>query len=175
MCTKRLSWIKGKAQCQQQAAQLRVGDQHSRPAIIPPLEGFIFFFFLSGFLQASVYQKGISSPLGHLDFSEPTPVWRTLNICPTGLTNEKLLSVVGKGRGLSFTVQIAESASEIMLDEPRTVNVQRNEVSVFQFIPPQGISDKQLDITATSQSNLAAYLKVSQTCEDVSENLQVVD
>ncbi|PFX32457.1 SID1 transmembrane family member 1 [Stylophora pistillata] len=128
-----------------------------------------------GFLQASVYQKGISSPLGHLDFSEPTPVWRTLNICPTGLTNEKLLSVVGKGRGLSFTVQIAESASEIMLDEPRTVNVQRNEVSVFQFIPPQGISDKQLDITATSQSNLAAYLKVSQTCEDVSENLQVVD
>ena len=86
-----------------------------------------------------------------------------------------MLSVVGKGSGLSFTVQIAEGASEIALDEPHTVNVQGDEVSVFQFIPPQGISDKQLDVTATSQSNLAAYLKVSHICEDVQENLEVVD
>ena len=115
-----------------------------------------------------------------MNLLEPTLVWNTLSICPTRSTNdqntgEKLLSVVGKGSGLSFTVQIAEGASEIALDEPHTVNVQGDEVSVFQFIPPQGISDKQLDITATSQSNLAAYLKVSHICEDVQENLEVVD
>ena len=78
-----------------------------------------------------------------------------------------MLSVVGKGSGLSFTVQIAEGASEIALDQPHTVNVQGDEVSVFQFISPQGISDKQLDITAMSQSKVAAYLKVSQNCKEV--------
>ena len=125
-----------------------------------------------GFLLVSLYQQVDSSLLGHVDLSEPTPLWNTLSICPTGLTNnqntrEKLLSVVGKGSGLSFTVQIAEGASEIALDQPHTVNVQGDEVSVFQFIPPQGISDKQLDITATSQSTVAAYLKVSQNCKEV--------
>ena len=125
-----------------------------------------------GFLLVSMYRQDDSSLLGHVDLSEPTPIWNTLSICPTGLTNdqntgEKLLSVVGKGTGLSFTVQIAEGASEIALDQPHTVNVQGDQVSVFQFIPPQGISDKQLDITATSQSTVAAYLKVSQNCKEV--------
>ena len=117
-----------------------------------------------------------------MEVSEPTPVWKTLSICPTGLTNnktteERLLSVVGKGIGLSFTVQIAESASEIVLDQPLTVSVQGDEVSVFQFIPPQGISDKQLDITATSQSKVAAYLKVSQNCKevDLQKDLESID
>ena len=125
-----------------------------------------------GFLHLSLYQQGDSSLLGHVDVSKPTSVWNTLNICPTGLINdqnsgEKLLSVVGKSSGLSFTVQIAEGASEIALDQPHTVNVQGDQVSVFQFKPLQGISDKQLDITATSQSKVAAYLKVSQNCEEV--------
>ena len=125
-----------------------------------------FFLLFLGSLLVSLYQQVDSSLLGHVDLSKPTSVWNTLSICPTGLTNnkttgEKLLSVLGKGSGLSFTVQIAEGASEIALDETRIVNVQGAEVSVFQFIPPQGISDKQLDITATSQSTVAAYLKVS--------------
>ena len=107
-----------------------------------------------------------------MDVSEPTPVWNTISIFPTGLTNDettgkKLLSVVGKGGGLSFTVQVAEGASEIVLDVPLKVHVQGAKVSVFQFIPPQGISDRQLDITATSQSEVAAYLKVSQNYKDV--------
>ena len=135
-----------------------------------------------GFLQLSLYQQGESSLLGHVDVSEPTSVWNTLSICPTGFTNnqntgEKLLSVVGKGIGLSFTVQITEGASEIALDKPQTVNVQGDEVCVFQFIPPQGISDKQLDITATCGSKVAAYLKVSQTCKevDVQKDLERID
>ena len=136
----------------------------------------------SGSLLVSLYQQVDSSLLGRVDVSEPTSVWNTLNICPTGFTSkqnrgEKLLSVMGKGSGLSFTVQIAEGASEITLDEPYTVSVQGDEVSVFQFIPPQGISDKQLDITATSQSQVAAYLKVSQNCEEVviHKDLESVD
>ena len=117
-----------------------------------------------------------------MDVSEPTSVWNRISICPTGFTNnqntgEKLLSVVGKGIGLSFTVQIAEGASEIALDQPLTVDVQGDEVSMFQFIPPQGIFDKQLDITATSESKVAAYLKVSQNCKevDLQDDLKSID
>ena len=135
-----------------------------------------------GFLHVSLYQQGDWSLLGHAEVSEPTPVWNTLSICPTGLTDnktteERLLSVVGNDNGLSFTVQIAEGASEIALDEPHTVNVYGDEVSVFQFIPPQGISDKQLDITATSESKVAAYLKVSQNCKevDLQDDLKSID
>ena len=134
-----------------------------------------------GFLHVSLYQQDDSSQLGHVDVSEPKPNWNTLNICPTGLTNdkttrEKLLLVMGKGNELSFTVQIAEGASEIALDQPRTVNVQGDQVSVFQFNPPQGISDKQLDITATSRTAVASYLRVSQNCKevDVQENLKSI-
>ena len=133
-----------------------------------------------GSLYVFLYQQVESSLFGPVHLL--APVKNTLSICPTGLTNnetseEKLLSVMGKGSGLSFTVQIAEGASEITLDEPYTVSVQGDEVSVFQFIPPQGISDKQLDITATSQSQVAAYLKVSQNCEEVviHKDLESVD
>ena len=135
-----------------------------------------------GSLLVSLYQQVESSLLGHMNLSEPKPVWNTLSICPTGLINDKttgkkFLSVVGKGIGLSFTVQIAEGASEIALDQPLTVDVQGDEVSMFQFIPPQGISDKQLDITATSESKVAAYLKVSQNCKevDLQEDLKSID
>ena len=128
----------------------------------------------------SLYQQGEWSPLAYVDLTEPKLVWKTLSICPAGLTNdkttEKLLSVVGNG-GESFTVQIAEGASEIALDETHTDNVQGDEVSVFQFTPPPGISDKQLDITATSESKVAAYLKVSQNCKevDLQEDLESID
>ena len=135
-----------------------------------------------GFLLVSLYKQGDSSPLGRVDLSEPKPVWNTLSICATGLTNvkttrKKLFSVLGKGSGLSFTVQIAEGASEIALDQPHSVNVQGDKVSVFQFNPRQGISYKQLDVTATSQSNVAAYLKVSQICKkvDLQEDLESID
>ena len=135
-----------------------------------------------GFLHISLYHQGESSLLGYVEVSEPTPVWNTISICPTVLTNnktteERFLSVVGKGIGLSFTVQIAEGVSEIALDQPLTVDVQRDEVSMFQFIPPQKISDKQLDITATSESKIAAYLKVSQNCRevDLQKDLESID
>ena len=134
-----------------------------------------------GFLHVSLYQQVDSSLLGHVNLSASTPVWKTLSICPTGSTKkrtwEKLLSVVEEGIGLSFTVQITEGASEIALDQPHTVDVQRDEVSVFQFISPQGISDKQLDITVTSQSTVGAYLKVSQNCKevDLQEDLESID
>ena len=42
-----------------------------------------------GFLHVSLYQQGDWSLLGHVEVSEPTPVWNTLSICPTGLTDNK--------------------------------------------------------------------------------------
>ena len=47
---------------------------------------------------------------------------------------------------------------------------------MFQFIPTGDISDMQLDVTVTSESDdVPAYLKVSRDCKDVNENIDVVD
>ncbi|KAJ7388700.1 hypothetical protein OS493_036139 [Desmophyllum pertusum] len=132
----------------------------------------------TGFLHIFLYEGGGSALLGHVDVSEPAHVWNTLALCPaprSGQTlGEKYMSVLGTS-GLSFTVEIADSPSEVMLNKPQEANVESDNVMVFRFIPPKGISNTQLDITVTSQSDVPAYLKVSQTCEDVQENIEVID
>ncbi|KAJ7388699.1 hypothetical protein OS493_036138 [Desmophyllum pertusum] len=132
----------------------------------------------TGFLHIFLYEGGGSALLGHVDVSEPAHVWNTLALCPaprSGQTfGEKYMSVLGTS-GLSFTVEIADSPSEVMLNKPKEANVESDNVMVFRFIPPKGISNTQLDITVTSQSDVPAYLKVSQTCEDVQENIEVID
>ena len=63
-----------------------------------------------------------------------------------------------------------------MLNKPRPFDLGPYEsIKVFQFIPTEDISDMQLDVTVTSESDVSAYLKVSRDCEDVNENIDVVD
>ena len=63
-----------------------------------------------------------------------------------------------------------------MLNKPRPFDLGPYEsIKVFQFVPTEDISDMQLDVTVTSESDVSAYLKVSRDCEDVNENIDVVD
>ena len=64
-----------------------------------------------------------------------------------------------------------------MLNKPRPFDLGPYEsIKVFQFIPTEDISDMQLDVTVTSESDdVPAYLKVSRDCKDVNENIDVVD
>ena len=77
---------------------------------------------------------------------------------------------------LSFTVEILQEES-IKLNDPRKVKLSaRNSYpAVYQFIPTEDISNKQLDVTITSESDVPAYLKVSRDCKDVKDNIDVVD
>ena len=134
-------------------------------------------FLPLGFLHVFLYEAGGSSLLGHLDVSKPAPFWNTLtlNLPRSAQTiDEKYMTVLGTS-GVSFTVEVSQTPSKILLNTPQTVNVTMCKVMVWQFNPPKGISKTQLDITATSQSNVPAYLKVSQNKEDVQENIKVVD
>lgn len=138
----------------------------------------VYVFILPlGFLNIFVYEgEGSSSLLGHVEVSQPKPVWNSLTICPSRSVKprDRFMSVLGTS-GVSFAVEVTQSPSEIMLDIPQTVNVKSGDVIVFPFNPPKDISDRQLDITVTSKSNIPAYLKVSQIREDVEKNIQVVD
>jgi len=130
-----------------------------------------------GFLNIFVYEaEGSSTLLGHVDVSQPKPVWNSQTICPPRSVKprDRFVSVVGTG-GVSFAVDLSESPSEIMLDIPQTVDIKNTKAIVFPFNPPKDLSDRQLDITVTSWSNTPAYLKVSQIRKDVDDNIEVVD
>ncbi len=119
-----------------------------------------------------------SFQLGHLDISRSTVGWNSLPICPSGSSNEasdKYLTFTGSS-GLNFSVEIAQ-VENIKLDERREFTISpSNRIEVFQFIPTEDISDKQLDVTVISESaDVPAYLKVSRVCKDVKDNIDDVD
>jgi len=130
-----------------------------------------------GFLNIFVYEaEGSSTLLGHVDASQPKHTWSSQTICPSSSVKprDRFMSVVGTG-GVSFAVDLSQSPSEIMLGVPQTVSVKSTKAIVFPFNPLKDISDRQLDITVTSLSNIPAYLKVSQIRKDVDENIALVD
>ena len=87
---------------------------------------------------------------------------------------EKHLTLSGTP-GMGFTVEASQD-NGIGLDDPKEFEInKRNTVNVFQFIPPKDISKTQLDITVTSDSDVPSYLKVSQNCQDVKDNIRLVD
>ena len=126
----------------------------------------------------SAYGTDESQLLGHLDVFKSEADWSSLTLCPPRYNNkvqDKYLSFSGTPN-LAFTVQIDSSPLEIKLNEPKTVEVRPESGSVFQFIPTEDISNTQLDVTVTSESDeVPAYLKVSRDCKDVKENIDVVD
>ena len=129
-------------------------------------------------LAYELSEEDESHLLGHLDVSRSQTDWSTFTVCPSYFSSnnqDKKLSFLGAS-GIDFTVQIQSSPSEIKINEPEKFELnQSNTVSVFQFIPPQGISKTQLDVTVTSDSDVPAYLKVSRDCKDVNENIRLVD
>ena len=117
--------------------------------------------------------------LGNLDVWKSRGDWSSLIICPSRDHNnndqEKHLLFSGTPNH-AFKVQVESSVSGIVLNKPLTFDLGPCEsIKVFQFIPTEDISDKQLDVTVTSESDVPAYLKVSRDCEDVNENIDVVD
>ena len=117
--------------------------------------------------------------LGNLDVWKSRGDWSSLIICPSRDHNnndqEKHLLFSGTPNH-AFKVQVESSVSGIVLNKPLTFDLGPYEsIKVFQFIPTEDISDKQLDVTVTSESDVPAYLKVSRDCEDVNENIDVVD
>ena len=115
-------------------------------------------------LAYELAEKDESHLSGHLDVSKSQTDWSTFTVCPPRFNinnQDKKLTFWGTS-SINFTVQIQSSPSEIKINEPKNfVTNQWNPDSVFQFIPPQGISKTQLDVTVTSDSDVPAYLKVS--------------
>ena len=131
-------------------------------------------------MHASVYGTDKPQLLGNLDVWKSKGDWSSLIICPSRDHNnkdqEKHLVLSGTPN-LAFRVQVESSVVKIVLNKPLTFDLGLYEsFKVFQFIPTGDISDMQLDVTVTSESDdVPAYLKVSRDCKDVNENIDVVD
>ena len=131
-------------------------------------------------MHASVYEADEPHLLGNLDVWKSKGDWSSLIICPSRDHNnkdqEKHLVLSGTPN-LAFKVQVESSVVGIVLNKPLTFRLgPYKPIKVFQFIPTEDISDMQLDVTVTSESDdVPAYLKVSRDCKDVNENIDVVD
>ena len=131
-------------------------------------------------MHASVYGADELHLLGNLDVWKSKGDWSSLIICPSRDHNnkdqEKHLVLSGTPN-LAFKVQVESSVLGIVLNKPLTFRLgPYKPIKVFQFIPTEDISDMQLDVTVTSESDdVPAYLKVSRDCKDVNENIDVVD
>ena len=131
-------------------------------------------------MHASVYGTDKPQLLGNSDVWKSKGDWSSLIICPSRDHNnkdqEKHLVLSGTPN-LAFRVQVESSVVKIVLNKPLTFDLGLYEsFKVFQFIPTEDISDMQLDVTVTSESDdVPAYLKVSRDCKDVNENIDVVD
>ena len=130
-------------------------------------------------MHASVYGADEPHLLGNLDVWKSKGDWSSLIICPSrdhsNKDQEKHLLLSGTPN-LAFKVQVESSVLGIVLNKPLTFDLGPYEsIKVFQFIPTEDISDKQLDVTVTSESDVPAYLKVSRDCKDVDKNIDVVD
>ena len=131
-------------------------------------------------MHASVYGTDKPQLLGNLDVWKSKGDWSSLIICPSRDHNnkdqEKHLVLSGTPN-LAFRVQVESSVVKIVLNKPLTFDLGPYEsFKVFQFIPTEDISNMQLDVTVTSESDgVPAYLKVSRDCKDVNENIDVVD
>ena len=117
--------------------------------------------------------------MGNLDVWKSRADWSSLIICPSRNRNdkdqEKRLLLSGTPN-LAFKVQVESSLNIIELKKPQRFHLDPHKpIKVFRFIPTGDISDKQLDITVTSESDVPGYLKVSRDCVDVNENIDVVD
>ena len=130
-------------------------------------------------MHASVYGADEPHLLGNLDVWKSKGDWTSLIICPSrdhsNKDQEKHLLLSGTPN-LAFKVQVESSVLGIVLNKPLTFRLgPYKPIKVFQFIPTEDISDKQLDVTVTSESDVPAYLKVSRDCKDVDKNIDVVD
>ena len=137
-------------------------------------------FLLTGSLHLSVLDEDESFLRGHLDIpkSAISERWTGLPLCPSRSSNDfvkKHLTFSGTP-GVRFTIEASQDY-EIDLNEEKTYHIfEWNTVNVFQFTPPKDISETQLDITVTSESDVPCYMKVSQICQDVNkDNIRVVD
>ena len=137
-------------------------------------------FLLTGSLHLSVLDEDESFLQGHLDIpkSAISERWTGLPLCPSRSSNDfvkKHLTFSGTP-GVRFTIEASQDY-EIDLNEEKTYQIfEWNTVNVFQFTPPKDISETQLDITVTSESDVPCYMKVSQICQDVNkDNIRVVD
>ena len=135
---------------------------------------------MTGSLHLSVLDEDESFLQGHLDIpkSAISERWTGLPLCPSRSSNDfvkKHLTFSGTP-GVRFTIEASQDY-EIDLNEEKTYHIfEWNTVNVFQFTPPKDISETQLDITVTSESDVPCYMKVSQICQDVNkDNIRVVD
>lgn len=119
----------------------------------------------------SIFGEGDSS-LGHLDVANNEP-GDTLTVCPQ-VSGRKYFVLLTGTPNLTYSAEISSTVSSIPLGGNVTFEATQKP-KIFQFNSTKDISKRQLDISVESNSDVSAYLKVSDNCEDVQNNIKYLD
>jgi len=65
---------------------------------------------------------------------------------------------------MHYNVEVTDHVNEISLNKPVSFQASKT-ATLFKFKPTVDVTQKQLDITVSSQLDVAAYLKVSDICK----------
>ena len=100
--------------------------------------------------------------IGHLEVYANGPQ-ETVTLCPQASGRKYFFLITGTPN-MHYTVKITDHVSEIWLNKPVSFQASKT-ATLFKFKPTVDVTQKQLDITVSSQLDVAAYLKVSDICK----------
>ena len=109
--------------------------------------------------------------IGDLDIFANGPK-EIVTLCPQASDRKYFVLLTGTPN-IQYTVEITGKLTEISLNTPVSFQAGK-ETTLFSFQPTFGVTQKQLDITVSSQSDAVAYLKVSHICKQA-KNTKYLD
>ena len=109
--------------------------------------------------------------IGGLDIFANGPE-ETVTLCPQASGRKYFVLLTGTPN-IQYTAEITDNLTEISLNTPVSFQASK-ETTLFSFKPIFGVTQKQLDITVSSQSDAVAYLKVSHICKQA-KNTKYLD
>ena len=128
------------------------------------------FIDVIGSLHISIWDPRFTR-IGNLDIF-PNGTEETVTLCPQASGREYFVVLTGTPN-IHYTAEITDKLTEISLNAPVSFQASKT-VTLFSFQPTFGLTQKQLDITVSSQSDAVAYLKVSRICKQA-KNTKCLD
>ncbi|XP_044162785.1 cholesterol uptake protein 1-like [Acropora millepora] len=115
----------------------------------------------NGSLHVAIFDSR-DSFIGHLGVCANGPE-ETVTFCPQASGRKYFFSITGTPN-MHYNVEVTDYVSEISLNKPESFQASKT-ATLFKFKPSVDVIQKQLDITVSSQLDVAAYLKVSDICK----------
>ena len=128
------------------------------------------FIVVIGSLHITIFDSRLAI-IGELDILA-NGAEETVILCPQASGREYHVRLSGTPN-IRYTAAVTDKLAEVSLNTPVSFQASKK-TTLFSFEPTFSVTQKQLDITVSSQSDAVAYLKVSNICKQA-KNTKCLD